>query len=327
VTRLAIINTGGTIASRPDANGNIKPDARVNPLLPDLPGLDQLQIEQHQPFNLPGPHITLEHMQALRLLIEHLASRTTEDRPDGIVVTHGTDTLEETAFFLHLSLRTPTPVILTGSMKHALEPSWDGPGNLWSAIQVATNAQTRGRGALVVFSGDIYDARTVTKVHTTRPDAFGGYPGPIGHVNDVNGRSVVHYFARPEPRTPLEPSHVRPKVEILTAYAGWQGEGLEAALERANGVVIAALGTGNLPPALTAIIAGTRKPVVICTRTHAGPILPVYGYEGGGKLLLEAGAIPASHLNAFKARILLIVLLALQCSKAQIAQHFALGWQ
>ena len=322
MTRLAIINTGGTIASRPDADGNIKPDPNVNPLLPDLPGLDRLQIEQHQPFNLPGPHITLEHMQQLRFLIEGIAPNT-----DGIVVTHGTDTLEETAFFLHLTLRTDTPVILTGSMKHALEPSWDGPGNLWSAIQVAIRPQSRGRGALVVFSGDIYDARTVTKVHTTRPDAFGGYPGPIGHVNDVNGRSVVHYFARPEPRTPLKPSHVRPKVEILTAYAGWHGEGLEAALDRADGVVIAALGTGNLPPALTAIIAAARKPVVICTRTHAGPILPVYGYEGGGKLLLEAGAIPASHLNAFKARILLIVLLALECSKDQIAQHFALGLQ
>jgi L-asparaginase len=328
--RLAIINTGGTIASRPDAEGNIKPDARVNPLRPDLPGLEGLQIEQHQPFNLPGPHITLEHMQQLRLLIEDIATRTAKDQtdaPDGIVITHGTDTLEETAFFLHLTLRTETPVVLTGSMKHALEPSWDGPGNLWDAIQVATNAQSRGRGALVVFSGDIYDARTVTKVHTSRPDAFGGYPGPIGHVNAVHGRSVVHYFARPEPRTPLEPSHVQPHVEILTAYAGWHGEGLEAALKRSHGVVIAALGTGNLPPALTPLIAATHKPVVICTRTHAGPILPVYGYEGGGKLLLEAGAIPASHLNAFKARILLIVLLALDCSKDQIAQHFALGLQ
>ena len=97
--------------------------------------------------------------------------------------------------------------------------------------------------------------------------------------------------------------------------------------ERSNGVVIAALGTGNLPPGLTALIAAAHKPVVICTRTHAGPILPVYGYEGGGKLLLEAGAIPASHLNAFKARILLIVLLALKCSEDQIAKRFALGLQ
>jgi L-asparaginase len=319
--RLAIINTGGTIASRPDEHGLVKPDPTVSPLS-DLPGLEQLQIEQHQPFNLPGPHITLSHMQQLRFLIEEIAPRT-----DGIVVTHGTDTLEETAFFLHLTLTTDTPVVLTGSMKHALEPSWDGPGNLWSAIQVATQATSRGRGALVVFSGDIYDARTVTKVHTTRPDAFGGYPGPIGHVNAVNNQSLVHYFARPEPRTPLEPQDVKPKVEILTAYAGWQGEGLCAALERADGVVIAALGTGNLPPDLTPLIAASHKPIVICTRTHSGPILPVYGYAGGGKLLLEAGAIPASHLNAFKARILLIVLLALKHTRDEIAQHFALGSQ
>jgi L-asparaginase len=319
--RLAIINTGGTISSRPDEHGLVKPNAKVNPLS-NLPELEHLEIEQYQPFNLPGPHITLSHMQQLRFLIEEIAKKT-----DGIVVTHGTDTLEETAFFLHLTLSTDTPVVLTGSMKHALEPSWDGPGNLWSAIQVATQTASRGRGALVVFSGDIYDARTVTKVHTTRPDAFGGYPGPIGHVNAVNSNPLVHYFARPEPRTPLEPANVTPKVEILTAYAGWQGEGLTAALERADGVVIAALGTGNLPPALTAMIANSRKPIVICTRTHAGPILPVYGYEGGGQLLLEAGAIPASHLNAFKARILLIVLLAMNRSNSEIAQHFALGLQ
>jgi L-asparaginase len=321
MSRLAIINTGGTIASRPDEHGLIKPDTQVNPLL-DIPGLEQFSIEQHQPFNLPGPHITLAHMQQLRFLIEEIAVQT-----DGIVVTHGTDTLEETAFFLHLTLCTNTPVVLTGSMKHALEPSWDGPGNLWSAIQVATHHASRGRGALVVFSGDIYDARTVTKVHTTRPDAFGGYPGPIGHVNAVGNLSLVHYFARPEPRTPLEPEHVKPKVEILTAYAGWQGEGLQAALERADGVVIAALGTGNLPPALTPMIAASQKPIVICTRTHSGPILPVYGYEGGGKLLQEAGAIPASHLNAFKARILLIVLLAMNRTREEIHQHFALGLQ
>ena len=140
--RLAIINTGGTIASRPDEHGLVKPDLGVN-LLIDIPGLENLEIEQHQPFNLPGPHITLAHMQQIRFLIEEIAPIT-----DGIVVTHGTDTLEETAFFLHLTLTTDTPVILTGSMKHALEPSWDGPGNLWSAIQVATHGASRGRGAL-----------------------------------------------------------------------------------------------------------------------------------------------------------------------------------
>jgi L-asparaginase len=198
--RLAIINTGGTIASRPDEHGNLKPDPNVSPLLPDLPGLEQLQIEQFQPFNLPGPHITLFHMQQLRFLIEDIAPRT-----DGIVVTHGTDTLEETAFPLHLTLATDTPVVLTGSMKHALEPSWDGPGNLWSAIQVATKAESRGRGALVVFSGDIYDARTVTKVHTTRPDAFGGYPGPIGRATPW--ATIPWCITSPDPKHAHRSSH------------------------------------------------------------------------------------------------------------------------
>lgn len=314
-TKLAIIHTGGTILSRPDLNGNLQPDLTVNPLMPDLPGLTHFEIEQHHPFNLPSPHITLSHMHQLRELVHDIAPRVS-----GIVITHGTDTLEETAFYLHLTLNTPTPVVLTGSMRHAQEPSWDGPGNLWAAMQVATSLQARDRGALVVFSGDIYDARTVTKVHTTRQDAFGGYPGPIGRIDALEGQPVIQFFARPELRTPLESPHVLPKVEILTAYAGWLGEGLLEALERADGVVIAALGTGNLPPALTPMIADTNKPVLIGTRTHAGPILPIYGYPGGGKTLLKAGAIPASNLSAFKARILLIVLLALGHSKLEIRQ-------
>jgi L-asparaginase len=313
--KLGIIHTGGTIQSRPDANGNLTPDERVNPLQPELPGLERFEIEQHHPFNLPSPHITLGHMHELRALVHEIAPGL-----DGIVITHGTDTLEETAFYLHLTLDTATPVVLTGSMRHAAEPSWDGPGNLWDAMQLASSSQARERGALVVFSGDIYDARTVTKVHSTRSDAFGGYPGPIGRIDALEGRAMIQFFARPELRTPLESPHVHPLVEIVTAYAGWRGEGLLEALERADGVVIAALGTGNLPPELPAMIASTSKPILIATRTHAGPVLPMYGYVGGGKTLLEAGAIPASNLSAFKARIMLIVLLALGYSKPQIRQ-------
>lgn len=111
-------------------------------------------------------------------------------------------------------------------------------------------------------------------------------------------------------------------MEILTAYSGWRGEGLAEALERADGVVIAALGVGNLPPGAVPIIAATDKPVVIATRTDIGPILPIYGYEGGGKTLYAAGAIPASFLNAFKARIKLIVLLSLGYDRGGVAAAF-----
>lgn len=320
---LAVLHTGGTIASRPDASGALTP--QVAPRVPGLPS--SVQVHDIQAFNLPSPHVTPRHMEDLRLLIEDEAKRH-----DGIVVTHGTDTLEETAFYLHLTLATPVPVVLTGSMRHASEPSWDGPGNLLDAAQVALHPASRGRGPLVAFGGDLFDARTVTKVHTSASDAFGGYPGPIGRIDHVGGHAALHYFARPEVSTqarPLfAPKHLNARVEILYAYAGWQGEGYAEAAARADGLVIAALGTGNLPAELLPLVAETcaaGKPVVIATRTHAGPVLPLYGYAGGGATLQRAGAIPASFLNAHKARLLLLVLLGMGLGPEEIEAAFAGG--
>ncbi len=315
--RLALIQTGGTIASRIDDQGQLKPGNAVNALLEELPQLRGVELEVLQPFNLPSPHITPKHMLELRNLVHEVASRV-----DGVVITHGTDTLEETAFYLHLTLNTDIPVVLTGSMKHALEASWDGPGNVLAAAHVALEPRSRGRGALVVFAGDIFDARTVTKTHTTKVEAFGGYPGPIGRIDFLNDKPILTYFARPEPRVAYDPAHADAKVEVLYAYAGWRGEGLFEALTRADGVVIAALGTGNVPPGVVDIVRGSSQPVVIATRTHTGPILPMYGYEGGGQQLREAGAIAASFLNAHKARILLIVLLALGTDRASVVAAF-----
>ena len=314
--RLALVHTGGTIASRPNPHGpGVTPQEA-----PDLPGFSGVTVKEFQPFNLPSPHITPAHMLALSRLIEEVAPHA-----DGVVVTHGTDTLEETAFLLHLTLPPHIPVVLTGSMRHAAEASWDGPGNLLDAAQVALYPETKGRGPLVVFGGDIFDARTVTKVHTSAVDAFGGYPGPIGRIDRVDDVAHVRYFASPEGRPTFGPKELDAKVEILYAYAGWKGEGYAEAVARADGLVIAALGTGNLPPELLPLVQNTQKPVVIATRTHAGPILPVYGYAGGGATLVQAGAIPASFLNAHKARLLLMVLLSLDMDLERVRQVFEEG--
>ena len=317
-SRLALIQTGGTIASKLDSSGDLQPLDASNALLEALPQLKRFELEVFQPFNLPSPHITPAHMLELKVLIEHIAHNF-----DGIVVTHGTDTLEETAFFLYLTLKTDVPTVITGSMKHMLEPSWDGPGNVWGAALTASSPKTRGRGVLVVFGGDVFDARTVTKTHTSLPHAFGGYPGPIGQVGVGADGTDVHFFAQPEPRTVLEPPHIKAHVEILYAYAGWEGEGLKEAQGRSDGIVIAALGTGNLPPQAAELLAEARVPVILTTRTHAGPILPVYGYAGGGKKLLEGGIIPASFISAHKARILLLVLLSLEYSREKMLEEFA----
>lgn len=310
--RLAVIHTGGTIASRPSPDGRGLTPQQA----PSVPGLRDVEIHDFQPLNLPSPHITPAHMLELAGLIGQLAPEH-----DGIVVTHGTDTLEETAFALHLLLSTPTPVVLTGSMRHAGEVSWDGPANLLDAAGVALHPHSAGRGPLVVFGGDIFDARTVTKVHTTAVDAFGGYPGPIGRIDRAQDAAHVRYFATPEQRRTYAPPHLDARVDILYAYAGWRGEGYAAAAG-ADGIVIAALGTGNLPAELLPLVAATKQPVVIATRTHAGPVLPVYGYAGGGATLVEAGAIPASFLNAHKARILLLTLLGSGLGKEEIREVF-----
>ena len=318
-TQLALIHTGGTIASRPDPDGAGVTPQQAPELAGQLPGLEAVQVETYQPFNLPSPHVTPAHMLALGQLIGGLGT------VGGAVITHGTDTLEETAFFLHLTLAVPFPVVLTGSMRHAGELSGDGPGNLRDAAQVALHPQSRGRGPLVVFGGDIFDARTVTKVHTSAVDAFGGYPGPIGRIDQGPSGPALRYFAGPEARQVYAPEQLSARVEVLYAYAGWQGEGFAEAERRADGLVIAALGTGNLPAELLPLIAATDKPVVIATRTHAGPILPVYGYAGGGATLRRAGAIPASFLNAHKARLLLMLLLSLRLERGELRRVFEEG--
>ena len=317
-TRLALIHTGGTIASRPDPGGAGVTPQQAPELGEHLPGLEGVQVQTHQPFNLPSPHVTPAHMLTLAHLIAGL-------EVDGAVVTHGTDTLEETAFFLHLTLGCPFPVVLTGSMRHAGELSGDGPGNLRDAAQVALHPQSRGRGPLVVFGGDIFDARTVTKVHTSAAHAFGGYPGPIGRIDQGPDGPALRYFAGPEARHRYTPPELTAKVEVLYAYAGWQGAGFAEAEARAGGLVIAALGTGNLPAELLPLIQATRKPVVIATRTHAGPILPLYGYAGGGATLKRAGAISASFLNAHKARLLLLLLLSLRLEQGEVRRVFEEG--
>lgn len=323
-SRVVVLATGGTIAGRAAAAGdNIGYVAGQVDVADMLRGIDApagIELVGEQVAQLDSKDMDAATWQMLAL---RCAAWLAPPDVVGLVVTHGTDTLEETAFLLHLLLNTATPVVLTGSMRHAAEVSWDGPANLLDAAGVALHPQSAGRGPLVVFGGDIFDARTVTKVHTTAVDAFGGYPGPIGRIDRTEDAAHVRFFATPERRRTYAPSRLDARVDILYAYAGWRGEGYAGAQAGADGIVIAALGTGNLPAELLPLIAATQQPVIIATRTHAGPVLPVYGYAGGGATLVRAGAIPASFLNAHKARILLLTLLGSGLGKGEIREIFA----
>lgn len=261
---------------------------------------------------VPSPSITPEMMLEISKIIRHEID--TND-PIGFVVVHGTDTLEETAFFLDTVLDSPVPVVVTGSMKSSSELGFDGINNLVSSILVAKSTKSRGRGVLVVMNDQINAASEVTKTNTLSLDTFKSLDyGPVGIVD--NHEVIFHRNISYERQTVLVDS-LTPNVHLIKAYAGADSSILDFVVGAgANGIVIEALGRGNLPPDMISGIENAISkdiPVIICSRCPSGRVLDSYGYLGGGKFLTDLGCILAPSLNGQKARILLM--LALQKSK------------
>jgi L-asparaginase len=228
----------------------------------------------------------------------------------GIVVTHGTDTLEETAYLLGRTLDPAVPVVLTGAMRTSSEAGWDGPRNLTDAARVAADPASRGRGAMVVFAGKIFDGRTVAKVQATALDAFAAPHGaPIGEV--AEGRVTFHAAAGP--RTPLAPAGLSARVALVPLTLGDDGAVLDLLRPTHDGVVLGAFGSGNLPPgALPAIERwiGEGKPVVLGSRCLFGEVSPAYAFPGGGATVVRLGAVPAGPRTLAQARLELALALA-----------------
>ncbi|MBK9233700.1 MAG: asparaginase [Anaerolineae bacterium] len=313
---IVVIATGGTIAMRIDPiSGGPVPTLSGADLVAGIPALGDLgEIIVEEFANIPSeqmqPHTWLQLAQRIRALtsVDAAGARlSTRQRPRGIIILHGTDTMEETAFFLDVTAPTDVPVVLTGAMRAASDPDPDGPRNIVDAVTVAVHARSRGRGVLVVMNGNIHSARRVTKIDTSDVGAFQSVlPPDLGRIHA--GR--VHYSGAWSPRThvPL-PTHL-PRVDIIPMYAGVDDFALKAALAvGAAGLVINAVGAGNVNDALfqgilQALNAGI--PVVIASRVPYGEVRPVYAYSGGGIALLRAGAIFARDLNPQKARVLLM---------------------
>jgi L-asparaginase len=279
--------------------------------VPTLSGADIIAlapgIERIAPLEIddwgshPGPHMTLDRIWALRQrILDHLA------RPDvdGIVVTHGTDALEETAYLIARSIHSDKPVVVTGAMRTSSDLGWDGPGNLAAAVRVASSQGARGAGVLVVMSDRIFAAVDVTKAHTHALDSFESPGlGPLGVVDD--GR-VIFRRALPAPPTILEPEMLASPVDIIYSFTGADSSLLDASRVHGRGVVIAAMGRGNVPPLMVEGIArwiDEGKPVVITSRALRGRVGCTYGYPGGGRRLAELGAIFAGPLRPQQARI------------------------
>ncbi|HEY4216914.1 MAG TPA: asparaginase [Gemmatimonadaceae bacterium] len=300
---IVLLFTGGTISMRHDAEaGGAVPALRGADIIALAPGIDQIaDLEIDDWAACPGPHMTIELMWELRRrIIGHLA------RPevDGVVVTHGTDALEETAYIMARSVHTEKALVFTGAMRTSSELGWDGPGNLTAAVRVAANPSAAHAGVLVVMSDRIFAAVDVTKSHTHALDSFESPGlGPLGVVDD--GR-VIFRRSLPAPSKPLCPVTPAQPVDIVYAFAGADSRLLDASRVEGRGIVVAGMGRGNVPPSMVGGIErwiADGKPVVVTSRALRGRVGYTYGYEGGGARLAELGAIFAGPLRPQQARI------------------------
>ncbi|MGT2751062.1 asparaginase [Streptococcus orisasini] len=302
--KILVLHTGGTISMHADENGKVVPD-KDNPMNHVGFELDNIQIESLDFFNLPSPHIKVEHMLLLAQKI-----RQTAGSYDGVVITHGTDTLEETAYFLDTMLLPAIPIVLTGAMRSSNELGSDGIYNYLSALRVASHDKAADKGVLVVMNDEIHAAKYVTKTHTTNVSTFQTPThGPLGIIM----KHDILFFKTAEPRVRFDLTEISGTVPIVKAYAG-MGDWLLSSLSPNNidGLIVEALGAGNLPPEAAQSIVKLIKqgiPVALVSRCFNGIAEPVYAYEGGGVKLQEAGVMFVKELNSQKARLKLLIAL------------------
>ena len=304
--RVRVITTGGTIAMQEDTEaGGAVPRLSAGDLAAALPpGLAEVQVEEH--CNLPSAHFTLDVLWGLR---GRVARTVVEPEVDGVVITHGTDTMEESAYLLDLTAAGKKPIVLTGAMRTASEIGYEGLANLSAAVRVAASPQARGLGALVVMNDEIHTARYVTKMHTQSLDTFRSlFFGPLGRVDG----DQVAIGQRVERRMISCPA-LEPRVALVKVGVGTDDGLLRWAISQgAQGVVIEALGGGRLPPWWMPAVAEAVKrgvAVVIASRCPSGRVYDRYGYRGAYRDLRAAGVLFAEELNGQKARIRLMVVL------------------
>lgn len=301
---ILVLHTGGTISMSKEINGKIEPN-QVNPLMElgdFFQGRVNLIVEEC--FNIPSPHMTVEKMLQLQQRIKAAYSEPV----DGIVITHGTDTLEETAYFLDITLPKKIPIVITGAMRSSNEIGSDGLYNFFNAIWIACSSNANKKGVLVAMNDEIHTARFVTKTHTTNVATFRNPTfGPIGMVI----KEEVFFAQEVLLQENCDIQSVQGNVYIVKAYAGMDASLLELlANENTHGIIIEALGAGNLPPdTLVAIkkLIALNIPIILVSRCANGSAEAIYDYEGGGAELEKMGVIFIRGLNGQKARIRLIV--------------------
>ncbi|MFW6016277.1 MAG: asparaginase [bacterium] len=308
--KIAVIFTGGTISMKIDERlKSVIPALSDEEIMSKVTGIEKMaQIIPSHFGNFPGPHINpsmiLDLANKVNELLEHKYI-------DGVVVTHGTDTLEETAYFLDKWITNRKPVVVTGAMRNSSELGYDGPANLSASICTACDNESFGEGVLVVLNNHIYSADEVMKTHTLSLDTFKSLDfGPLGIVDQDN---VIFYRKRRKRHIKINSAKIEEKVALVKAASGMGSNFIKYCIkENYKGIVIEGMGRGNVPPFMVEGIKEAIEkgiPVVIVSRCPRGRVLDSYGYEGGGRQLREMGVILGENLSGQKARIKLMLIL------------------
>jgi L-asparaginase len=325
--RVVVIGLGGTIAMRsPEDSGRgavpaLSP-AELLEAVPQLAGTG-VAVEAVGLYERPGSSVSFDDLDALRRAIDtHL-----EAGADGVVVTQGTDTIEETSYLLDLTYDRDAPVVVTGAMRNPSLAGADGPANLLAAVQSAASDHARAQGVLVVFNDEIHAARRVRKTHTSSPATFRSpNGGPLGYV--VEGHPRLLSWLTNRPVVPVPADAPQPRVGLVTVTLGDDGIGLADLADRYEGLVVAAFGAGHVAQPMLAPLStlAARIPVVLASRTGEGSVLSsTYGFGGSESDLLARGLLRAGFLDPLKARILLHTVLRVTTDRQALAAAFAVA--
>jgi L-asparaginase len=309
VPRVHLLGTGGTIAG---GSGGSLGAGELASLVENLASVAEVSVEDFSSIGSSRMTPELQFRLALRV------SGLFRERPElsGIVITHGTDSLEETAFLVDLVVPPGKPVVFAAAQRPPREMDTDGPRNLLNAIRIAAHPGTGGLGVLVTLNDEIHAARDVRKTHSVALNAFvSPWVGPIGQVDE--GR--VFLFHRPARLLTIGASRIEPRVDLVTLYAGSEGTGIRNAIRSgAQGLVVEVFGRGNIPPdAMAAVTEAREKGVVVVFSSRTGG-----GRVELGEEAKRAGVLSAEDLDGLKARIVLVVALGAGANTETIAGYF-----
>lgn len=320
--KIAIVFNGGTISMKIDEKIKAAvPSLSADEIMSMIPGVEEFaEIEAYTFSSMPSPHMTLNTMLKLSSFVSELVERRDIE---GIVITHGTDTLEETAYLLDMTVNTEKPIVVTGAMRSGSELGYDGPFNLATSICTAISEEAKGRGVLVCFNGELNSASEVTKANSMALNAFKTPNfGPIGIVDN----NKVMFYRETKNTEKYIVDKIKKDVALIKCVVDMDSSYIDFVVEKGfGGIVIEALGRGNVPPRMVKGIERALQkniPIVIVSRCFEGRVHESYGYEGGGKKLKDLGVIFGDTLPGQKARIKLLLAINSNIKISEIYKNF-----